>query len=252
MEPVMTDLRIASPCHESWSAMTPNHQGRHCAACDKTVVDVTALAPTAAHDYLRRELPRRIERGEKVCVRAHADRTGRLLRPGVTRRLLTNGLAAVLAMAAADFAGFTPGLGAAETSTTPTSEPLPGKMGEVEASPVKMGKVVAPIAIVSMGAVACSPPTVVEPITDPASGIVVQVDPATFVVTGSDAQGVVLWRSTLTDCGIPGDDAHRPSAMRHERGVAHITCGDRSVIVDIRSGTCKPFPSFAPLPAPAE
>jgi hypothetical protein len=34
-----TTLRIASPCHESWAAMTPTSTGRHCAACQKTVVD---------------------------------------------------------------------------------------------------------------------------------------------------------------------------------------------------------------------
>jgi hypothetical protein len=34
-------LRIAEPCHESWAAMTPAGPGRHCAACQKTVVDFT-------------------------------------------------------------------------------------------------------------------------------------------------------------------------------------------------------------------
>lgn len=38
--PVPT-LRIAEPCHESWAAMTPTGPGRHCAACQQTVVDFT-------------------------------------------------------------------------------------------------------------------------------------------------------------------------------------------------------------------
>ena len=94
----MTDLRIASPCHESWEGMTPDGHGRHCAICAKTVVDVTAMSPSAGRTFVATELPTRLAAGERVCVRAHADARGRLLRPGARRYLLTNGLAAVLAV----------------------------------------------------------------------------------------------------------------------------------------------------------
>lgn len=34
-------LSIPQPCSESWATMTPTAQGRHCAACQKAVVDFT-------------------------------------------------------------------------------------------------------------------------------------------------------------------------------------------------------------------
>ena len=36
-------LGIANPCTENWDQMTPANQGRFCAACQKTVVDFTAM-----------------------------------------------------------------------------------------------------------------------------------------------------------------------------------------------------------------
>ena len=108
MKPIMTDLRISSPCEQSWAGMTPDGRGRHCASCAKTVVDVTAMAPDQGRTFVAKELPARLARGERVCVRVHADTRGRLLRPGVRRYLLTNGLAAVLAMTMAGCGGEPP------------------------------------------------------------------------------------------------------------------------------------------------
>ncbi|MDB9721119.1 carboxypeptidase-like regulatory domain-containing protein [Winogradskyella sp.] len=34
-------INIAEPCHENWNKMTPKDQGRHCLACNKTVIDFT-------------------------------------------------------------------------------------------------------------------------------------------------------------------------------------------------------------------
>ena len=36
-------LSIPTPCHEDWDAMTSREQGRHCASCQKTVVDFTGM-----------------------------------------------------------------------------------------------------------------------------------------------------------------------------------------------------------------
>ena len=129
----MTDLRIASPCHESWEGMTPDGRGRHCASCAKTVVDVTAMSPGDARAFVADELPARIGRGDRVCVRAHADARGRLLRPGARRYLLTNGLAAVLAVTMAGCGGESPKVivgdvyDPAATPNHATPEPRMGK-----------------------------------------------------------------------------------------------------------------------------
>ncbi|MBC6991659.1 carboxypeptidase-like regulatory domain-containing protein [Hymenobacter sp. BT491] len=37
-------LSVPQPCHESWHQMTPAQQGRHCAACQKIVIDFTQLS----------------------------------------------------------------------------------------------------------------------------------------------------------------------------------------------------------------
>jgi len=34
-------VNIPEPCHEDWNKMTPKEQGRHCASCNKTVIDFT-------------------------------------------------------------------------------------------------------------------------------------------------------------------------------------------------------------------
>ncbi|MBA2480468.1 MAG: hypothetical protein H0V44_07380 [Planctomycetes bacterium] len=99
----MTPLpHISKPCHEHWDGMTPATGGRHCDACAKTVVDLTAMAPPAA-DALLRTLGDRLatDPGSQVCVRARLDPRGRL----AGGRLLTNALAAMLAVAVSGCSG---------------------------------------------------------------------------------------------------------------------------------------------------
>ena len=172
----MTDLRIASPCHESWDGMTPDGRGRHCASCAKTVVDVTAMTPNAARAFVEGELPARIARGDRVCVRAHADTRGRLLRPGVRRYLLTNGLAAVLAMTVTGCGGEAPKVVVGDVyepaakpreamPATRMGKPAPPRPGEE--API-MGRMPLPGEVVPPAQDDVAPPVVPEP--EPAKG----------------------------------------------------------------------------------
>ncbi|MBA3684284.1 MAG: hypothetical protein H0W72_03480 [Planctomycetes bacterium] len=175
----MSDLRIASPCHERWDGMTPDGQGRHCASCAKTVVDVSTMAPSQADRFLRMELPERIAQGEHVCVRSAADAAGRLRRSRAKRYLLTNGLAAIIAMSAYGCGGDQQPTVAQPTTHTqqqPVSDPpppmgSPAPIVDPEPTSPEMGKVAMPIqGEVHMGAVAPREraPVTPTPVEDPA------------------------------------------------------------------------------------
>ena len=70
-----TTLRIASPCHESWAAMTPAGPGRHCAACQKTVVDFTHKTDAEILAFFE-------QAGTgNTCGRFRAEQVARPLRP---------------------------------------------------------------------------------------------------------------------------------------------------------------------------
>ena len=45
-------LKIETPCHEDWTKMSPNKEGRHCGVCDKTVVDFTVMSQGEITNYL--------------------------------------------------------------------------------------------------------------------------------------------------------------------------------------------------------
>ena len=45
-------LKIETPCHEDWTKMSPNREGRHCGLCDKTVVDFTVMSQEEITNYL--------------------------------------------------------------------------------------------------------------------------------------------------------------------------------------------------------
>ena len=45
-------LKIETPCHEDWTKMSPNKEGRHCGLCDKTVIDFTVMSQEEITNYL--------------------------------------------------------------------------------------------------------------------------------------------------------------------------------------------------------
>lgn len=72
--PKPIQLRIPSPCHENWANMDPTDKGRHCAACQKTVVDFTTMSDAEVIRYMT-------QAGPHVCGRLAPDQINRPLIP---------------------------------------------------------------------------------------------------------------------------------------------------------------------------
>lgn len=70
---IRTTFSIPTPCHENWAAMTPTAQGRHCAACNKVVVDFTQKTDA--------EILALLGQASSTCGRFHEDQLQRPLLP---------------------------------------------------------------------------------------------------------------------------------------------------------------------------
>ncbi|MGB1004699.1 MAG: carboxypeptidase-like regulatory domain-containing protein [Salibacteraceae bacterium] len=55
-------LQIKEPCHEDWSKMLPQKQGRFCQSCSKTVVDFTSSTDARVLDFFK-------NKNENTCGR---------------------------------------------------------------------------------------------------------------------------------------------------------------------------------------
>jgi hypothetical protein len=67
-------VTIPQPCPESWDAMTPTSTGRHCAACQKTVVDFSLMSDGEILALLQKS-------STGLCGRFDAGQLARPLRP---------------------------------------------------------------------------------------------------------------------------------------------------------------------------
>lgn len=73
-------LKIADPCHENWATMTPDAKGRHCAACNKVVIDFTNMNDQQILDHLSKA-------AGKTCGRFYGDQLNRTLTPTAARKM---------------------------------------------------------------------------------------------------------------------------------------------------------------------
>jgi hypothetical protein len=73
-------IKINKPCHEDWSEMTSEAQGKFCNACEKSVVDFSMMSDAQILNYFSQP------KSEKVCGRFNADQVDRALVNGIPQR----------------------------------------------------------------------------------------------------------------------------------------------------------------------
>lgn len=79
-------LHIPEPCHEDWNQMTPKQKGRHCAVCEKVVVDFSNKSDAFIAKYIRKN--------DNVCGRLKASQLNRPIDLSLGKRALLPPLAA--------------------------------------------------------------------------------------------------------------------------------------------------------------
>lgn len=66
-------ISIPTPCHEDWSKMTLQEQGRFCNSCHKCVVDFTGFTDEQLYNYLL------AHKNERICGRVYTSQTNRAI-----------------------------------------------------------------------------------------------------------------------------------------------------------------------------
>ncbi|HEY8894414.1 MAG TPA: T9SS type A sorting domain-containing protein [Niastella sp.] len=78
--PKAVQIHIPQPCHENWHNMTPNEQGRFCGACQKTVVDFSAMSDKELLEYIANVS------GYTACGRFSNDQLNRTIKTAENKR----------------------------------------------------------------------------------------------------------------------------------------------------------------------
>ena len=61
----LDNVRVAAPCHENWNDMSGDDRARHCASCNHTVYNLSAMTEDEAIALLE-------SRGQnRLCIRLH-------------------------------------------------------------------------------------------------------------------------------------------------------------------------------------
>lgn len=119
-------MKVAAPCSQKWENMVGDERSRHCASCDKSVYNISAMTRVEAETFLASQT-------EAPCVRYYQRADGTVMTTdcpvGVKRRRLKV-ISAVAACAGITGAGLV-NLFAAQT-TMGGLEPIP--RGKVESS----------------------------------------------------------------------------------------------------------------------
>lgn len=141
--PMLDDVKIASPCSESWDAMKGDDKSRFCGKCEKNVYNLSAMTREEAELVM-------LEREGELCVRLYRRKDGTVLTQdcpvGVRRkRLRIVGALGVGAGLAATLVGFgayrslaaetqhpmVMGAMGVDEPPTPSADPVPPAMGTV-------------------------------------------------------------------------------------------------------------------------
>jgi len=93
------ELKIPTPCQQSWQQMMPDEGGRYCQQCSKTVVDFTALNQTQILQYFQEHKSAVCGRFQPEQLKVYSTQPNNIF--SQTRLLLTTGLTFVSFLASA-------------------------------------------------------------------------------------------------------------------------------------------------------